>query len=70
MKDATLETINKVNLNKRVGKGLDLNIQSSLGGVSIFKNNWAVCDVEELTQMIEELTQMREAIEEVTGCKF
>lgn len=74
IKKETLEKINEKkseiisNLTSR--RELRLNVQNSLGGVTIFKDNWAICDLEELSQMIEELTVVREAIAEVTGIAF
>ena len=50
--------------------GLGLNVQNSIGGATIFANNWGICEIEELQQMIDELTIMKQAIEEETGIEF
>ena len=47
--------------------GLGINLDGSVGETTVFKNNWAICTVEELSQMIKELNMMKEAIEEETG---
>lgn len=48
--------------------GIGVNIKNDMiMGATAFKNNWAVCTVDELSRMIEELTMLRDAIEEETG---
>lgn len=58
----------KAKATNRVGLGLEL--KDSLGGPTIFKNGWAITDLNELSQMIEELTIMKDTIEEITGFEF
>ena len=47
--------------------GIGINIKDSLGGATVFKDNWGICTVNELSRMIEELTMLKEAIQEETG---
>ena len=47
-----------------------LNILSSLKGTSVFRGNWEICSLSDLSTMIEELTQLRDVIETETGIKF
>ena len=47
-----------------------LNLGDSINGATIFKENWAICEVSELSRMIYELTVLKEAIEEETGIEF
>ncbi len=72
--EAKIETINntcdekkKANPISRHIIGLGIRLDNSLEGTIVLKNNWAICEVEELSQMIKELTMMKEAIEEETG---
>lgn len=68
-----IEVINNWMNAKKSGVGLReedslrINLCDSAFRATIFKDNWAVCRVEELSQMIRELTMMKEAIEEQTG---
>lgn len=76
--EKTLEAIDKrkIELLKEMGRctaanpGLGLKVDNSIGFVGIYKINWSICKLEELTQMIEELTILKQSIEEVTGCQF
>ncbi len=45
-------------------------LNSSLKGTLIFKGNWEICGLSDLSTMIEELTQLRDIIETETGIKF
>ena len=47
--------------------GIGINVHDSIGGLTVFKNNWGVCTIEELGRMIEELTMVKEALEEECG---
>lgn len=47
-----------------------LKVDTSLGDTSIYKDNWEICRLGDLSNMIEELTKIRDTIEEVTGIKF
>ena len=50
---------------------LGLNIQNSaISGATIFMDEWQICTVEELNQMITELMILKDAIEEETGIDF
>lgn len=67
------ETIKKVNESYKentFSKSIDLKVDSSLNGVTIYNKNWAICNIEELSDMIEELTKMRDVIADVTGMTF
>lgn len=52
---------------KRAASRLDLRVAESLGGTSIFMGNWQICQIKDLTFMINELSDLREAIETATG---
>lgn len=43
---------------------MNLNIDNSIGGVSVYRGNWEICKVEEIDLMIRELVQMKKTIEE------
>lgn len=47
--------------------GLGINIDTTMGKTSVYKNNWGLCDLDELGQMIKELTMLKQAVEEKTG---
>ena len=47
--------------------GIGVNLKDSIGGATVFKDNWGICEVEDLSRMIEELTMLRDAITEETG---
>lgn len=47
-----------------------LNVTNSLKGISVFRDNWEICSLSDLSTMIEELTQLRDTIETETGIKF
>lgn len=47
--------------------GIGIRLDNSVSKTIVLKDNWAICEVEELSQMIKELTMMKEAIEEETG---
>lgn len=47
--------------------GIGIRLDNSVSKTIVFKDDWAICEVEELSQMIRELTMMKEAIEEETG---
>lgn len=47
--------------------GIGVNLRNSMNGATVFKNNYGVCSLEELSRMIEELTMLKEAIEEEAG---
>lgn len=51
----------------RYKTGLGLNVQNSISGATVFRDNWALCDLENLEQMIYELTMMRNTIKEEVG---
>ena len=50
--------------------GLGINVRDGFSGATVFKNNWAICELDELQQMIDELEMMKQAIEEETGICF
>ena len=47
-----------------------LKVDTSLGDTSIYKDNWEICRLGDLSNMIEELTKLRDTIEETTGVRF
>jgi len=49
---------------------MGITINNSIGGSTIFNNNWMICKVEEINSMIEHLTILKAAIEEETGLQF
>ena len=73
----TMKAIEKVNENLWNKKkenpmngsviGIGVNMHDSFGGATVFKDNWGLCELEELGRMIDELTMLKEAIEEETG---
>lgn len=74
----TEELMERIEINKdaklkngKFREGLGINLKNTLGGqTSVFKNNWEICDIMEITQMIYELTDLRDAILEETGIRF
>ena len=51
--------------------GLGFNVANDVfGDVSVWRDGTEICDLDELTQVIDELTALRAAIEEVTGIEF
>lgn len=66
--DAKVEAINnRINQLKKFEDGLGINIDTTCGKTSIYKKNWGICDLEELSQMIKELNLLKQAVEEETG---
>lgn len=70
----TKEAMETININyqdniysKPVKKELDLKLDDCLNGSTILKNNWAICTVDEISDMINQLTVMKEQIERTTG---
>lgn len=63
----TLEASKKQNPMKGSCIGIGINLKNSLSGSTVFKDNWEICKVDELTRMIEELTMLKKAIETETG---
>ena len=73
----TEEKINAINealLKKKKAKpishnviGIGVHINNSICNTFAFSNNWQICDIEDISRMIEELTMLKEAIEEETG---
>lgn len=73
----TDETINRINEvldskkkdNPIASHHIDIGVKldSSFGGTSAYKGNWQLCEVEEISRMIEELTMLKEAITEISG---
>ena len=58
---------------KKINEGVkycDLNVQDSISGVTIYDKNWAICDLKNLSTMIDDLSRMRDWIEEVIGVRF
>ena len=47
-----------------------LKVDNSIGGATIYADNWSITDVMELGDTIIELTNMAEAIKKVTGIDF
>lgn len=45
-------------------------VESSLKGVSVFKNGWEICELKDLSNMIDELSELRDAIAKETGLTF
>lgn len=68
MNQETIDKINEVYKAKRYD--LNLRIDNSLKGVSIFNDNWAITTLDELTNMINELTMLRDSVATVTGITF
>lgn len=67
------ELINAVNENYQSAKPFDplgLYIDNSLDSVKIYTNNWQVCRLEELEDMIKGLKQIRASLNEVTGIEW
>lgn len=76
-KEETMEEINKIFGEKDHFHGdFTLLIDHTLGGTNIYRrrgavgNEYQICGVEQLGDMIAKLIKMRDAIEEVTGIKF
>lgn len=47
--------------------GIGINIKNSISEPTVFKNNWAICELSELNRMIEELEMVRAALAETVG---
>lgn len=47
--------------------GLGINVRNGISGAKVYVNNWEVCPLEDLEQMIEELAIMRDTIKETIG---
>lgn len=47
--------------------GIGIHVENGLRGATAFKDNWMICEIDELSRMIEELTMLKESIEEETG---
>lgn len=62
MNDKTIKDINTT-----YGGIIELSVVNGISDTVIVKNNFAVCTVPELSDMIRSLTKMKEAIEEATG---
>ena len=66
-----MEKINeKYKIDTLGGGKFKLKVGSSLRGTSIFRDNWEICDLSDLSTMIEELQQLRAVIHVETGIKF
>ena len=71
MTQEKLDSINAAyNLSTLGGGEFKLNVNSSLKGTSVYRDNWEICELEELSGMIESLTQLRNTIYQETGIKF
>ena len=71
MNEKKMEAINTAYKATTCGQDeFNLNIRRSLKGTSVFKDNWEICDLSDLSIMIEELIQLRDTIETETGIKF
>ena len=71
MTQEKLDSINAAyNLSTIGGGEFKLNVNSSLKGTSVYRNNWEICDLSDLSTMIEELTQLRDTISNETGIDF
>ena len=67
--DAINEAYTNIRTNKEtyVPDTHRLNIREGFHGATIFADNWQICKVEELTEMIAQLTAFKQAIEDETG---
>lgn len=72
-----LEAINKNLTEKKKAKpisfneiGIGVNFRNSIMGASAFKDNWQLCEIEDISRLIEELGMLRDAIIEETGIEF
>ena len=68
------EAMENININYRdniyskpVNQDLNLSISDCINGSTIFRGNWALCTVDELSDLINQLTVMKEQIEKTTG---
>ena len=75
--DEKLEVINENLAEKKKANpvdfhtiGIGVNIQNSLMGVGAFKDNWQLCEIEDISRLIKELEMLRDAIAEETGVVF
>lgn len=68
------EMIEKVNeeftKDSLYNKNLDLKIDSSLTGIGVFSTNWQICNIKDLSDMIEQLTILKDVILNETGIEF
>lgn len=50
--------------------GIGVNLRNSIMGVGAFKDNWQLCEIEDIDRLIEDLEMLRDAITEETGIEF
>lgn len=61
----------KFEILKEAGRnGIGVRLGNTLKGVCVFQNNWEVCRLEDITQMIEELTWLKQILREEFGIEF
>lgn len=72
--EETIEALNNAIDEKKRAKpykgkivGIGLNVQNSISEPTIYKDNWAICELSELDRMIEELEMVRAALAETVG---
>lgn len=72
MNDETIKKINETYKNNTFNYQATqkLKVDTSLGDTSIYKDNWEICRLGDLSNIIEELTKLRDTIEETTGIRF
>lgn len=50
--------------------GIGIKLDNSINGITVFKDDTAVCTLAELNRVIEELTMLKESITEETGLEL
>lgn len=70
----TKEMISKINeeftKDSFYNSDIDLKLISDFSGIGIYRTNWNICKLNDLSNLIEQLTILKDTIQNETGIEF